>query len=112
MTEIAPETPNQMRTRHAMEWSAMMARLMARRPTGRMVEARAIIAAHAHRAGYTLEEFTGPGRRQPLVAKRQDCMAEVKRFTDLSYPVIAQLFHRDHTTVLHGIRASNERAGI
>ena len=42
---------------------------------------------------------------------RQDCFVHLQAaFPDLSLPDIGRLFGLDHTTVLHGIRASKARA--
>lgn len=49
-------------------------------------------------------------RDQHTAHARQDCMAMLNRNTQLSMPAIGRLFGRDHTTVLHGIRASKRRA--
>ena len=58
------------------------------------------------------DELTGPSRAMPVVHARHAAMLKVRQLTDLSLPEIGREFGRDHTTVLHGIRAAAERAGV
>jgi hypothetical protein len=56
-----------------------------------------------------LEDMLGPMRSKSLVKARHEaffrCRSEVTRNNfPVSYPEIGRLFHRDHTTVLYGIR--------
>lgn len=56
-----------------------------------------------------LEDMLGPTRSKSLVRARHEaffrCRYEITRNgIPVSYPEIGRLFHRDHTTVLYGIR--------
>ena len=42
---------------------------------------------------------------------RQDAMRRIREALGYSYPRIGRFFGRDHTTVVHGVRASAARAG-
>lgn len=68
------------------------------------------IAAFAHDRQISYEEIIGPSRTRDIAWARQDCMRYLKDVLDLSLPRIGGLLKRDHTTVLHGIRRSRERA--
>ena len=54
--------------------------------------------------GITVDDLTGPSRRQPLARSRQIAMYLCREHTDLSLPKIGSAFGgRDHTTVLHAV---------
>lgn len=60
--------------------------------------------------GIPMPDLIGPSRARPLAHQRQDCMALLRRQYGLSYPEIGKMFgDRDHTTVMHGLKASNRR---
>lgn len=68
------------------------------------VAAPEIIRASAEAYGFSLDEVTGPSRRQPLVQCRQVAMYLCRDLTDLSLPKIGAMFGgRDHTTVMYAI---------
>lgn len=70
---------------------------------------RQIIERVARRHGLTFEEITQPSTRS-TARSRQEAMWELRRHTRLSLPQIArQVGVKDHTTVLHGIRAHGKR---
>jgi hypothetical protein len=77
------------------------------------ISTKFLIAAFAAENGVTFNDLTGRSREQRISHLRQDCWAEIKRLRpDISLPSLGKLFDgRDHTTVLHGINASNKRAG-
>ena len=58
----------------------------------------------------TVEEITGPCRARPLVWLRFAIMEQM-RARGLSLPAIGRLLHRDHTTVLHGLRQAEALRG-
>lgn len=97
------ETPEQMEARHQREWEDV-------RPDGRP-SAASIMAMHARRSGYTVGDFKGKGKHRHLAHARQDCMADIRKRTGYSAPQIGRMFNRDHTTVLHALRAVEGRAG-
>lgn len=66
--------------------------------------ARDIILSTAAVFGFSVDEVTGPSRRQPLVLCRQVSMYLCRDLTDLSLPKIgAEFGGRDHTTVIHSV---------
>ena len=44
-------------------------------------------------------------RTEPLASWRRVAMYLVREHTDLSYPAIGRLFHRDHSTVFAAVRS-------
>lgn len=71
--------------------------------------AHAIMFKYCERYRITFDDLRGRSRKQPLARIRQDCMAEVYHNTKLSTTNVGRLFDRDHTTIIHGIRASEAR---
>lgn len=68
----------------------------------------AISVAKAH--GIKFREMISSRRTRNLAWARQHAMWEMKRHTKLSLPQIGLILgDRDHTTVLHGIRAHQKR---
>ena len=56
------------------------------------------------------EAMRSHGRKAPLTQRRQLAMWLARKHTDASLSVIGHVFgHRDHTTVMHGIRITEER---
>ncbi len=56
--------------------------------------------------GVTREEIKGHGRGRTVVMARQFVMHWARRRTGMSYPQIGRLLGgKDHTSVLHGVRA-------
>lgn len=70
----------------------------------------ALMRRFAVSRGVRLSQIIAQDRRQPLATHRQDCMAFIRRQTCLSFPEIGRLFgDRDHTTIMHAIKASEAR---
>lgn len=62
--------------------------------------------------GFSFEDVTGPSRQRDLTHFRQMLMWELKTIVkpSISWPEMGRLFGgRDHTTVLHGVRAHAAR---
>lgn len=80
---------------------------------GRRPRARDLISEVAARHGMTAADITyrGPGcLKQRLSRVRQEAMWEIRQRTALSLPQIGRLFGlKDHTTILHGVRAHEKR---
>lgn len=74
------------------------------RPTMREI-AGLVAAGH----GLTIEDLRGRSRVRQIVLSRQEAMALIRINTSHSLPKIGRFFNRDHTTVLHGIRAYRGR---
>lgn len=69
------------------------------------------IARHyAQSRGIPLSKWYGTYRHRNIAHPRQDCMALMQRETGACLGAIGRVFNRDHTTVLHGIKASKRRA--
>lgn len=58
----------------------------------------------------SVEEITGPCRARPLAWIRFAIMEQM-RAKGLSLPTIGRLIHRDHTTVLSGLRQAEALRG-
>jgi chromosomal replication initiator protein len=55
----------------------------------------------AHYFSLSLDDLRGPNRSANVALARQIAMYLCRDLTELSLPKIGDLFHRDHTTVLH-----------
>ena len=66
------------------------------------------------RRGVTLDEVCGRTRSQAVSHARQEVWWRLRHHPqrDYSYPEIARLFARDHTTIMAGIRAHVRRASV
>lgn len=72
-----------------------------------------IVADVAARHDLHPELLIGPSRLRHLVIARQEAMAEAHATGRYSLPRIGRyLGGRDHTTVLHGVRAHRERSEL
>lgn len=56
----------------------------------------------------TVGELTGRSRAYPLVEYRQVAMTAIRDLCNLSFPAIGDMFHRDHTTVMHAVEKVRE----
>ncbi len=69
----------------------------------------AIVAEVCAKHGVSWRELVSQRRAKPLVRARHEaywrCIAE----TRASYPQVARLFDRDHTTIMHGVNAHRRR---
>jgi chromosomal replication initiation ATPase DnaA len=68
-----------------------------------------IVQEVADKYRLTVTALKSPARYRVLAWPRQEAMARMYSETSASLPRIGRFFDRDHTTVLHGIRAYNER---
>jgi hypothetical protein len=60
--------------------------------------------------GLDFETFMGACRKKKYAWPRQDFWRHIYETTSASLPFLADIFERDHTTVLYGIRQSAKRA--
>ena len=67
--------------------------------------AREIIATTASDHGLTVDDLVGKVRTRHISAARFEAMARIRAERKLSLPAIGRLFNRDHTTVLHALKA-------
>jgi chromosomal replication initiation ATPase DnaA len=58
--------------------------------------------------GLTVDDFTGPCRKRHVAWPRQEFMLAAHE-AGYSMPQISGFLNRDHTTILHGIRAARKR---
>jgi chromosomal replication initiation ATPase DnaA len=61
-----------------------------------------VIAAVAAATHVTIEQLRSNKRPQHIAYARQLAMYFCRELTGLSFPVIAEAFNRDHSTVIHG----------
>lgn len=71
--------------------------------------ARKIIFATCEANELSVTELMGKERTRRVAWARQDCWREIYANTRMSLPEIGRMFDRDHTTVLFGIRRSEQR---
>jgi chromosomal replication initiator protein len=70
-----------------------------------------IILEVARKRGVTVEEILSGSRVKRISHARQEVMAELRKRTRLSFPQIAaKLGLKDHSSVMHGVRAHESRA--
>ena len=74
--------------------------------------ARSIMACESAKRGYTVAEMRSPKRTFDISHARQEVMEALHLRTDLSLTQIGRMFNRDHTTVLHGLRAVAKRRAM
>lgn len=77
------------------------------KPTGRPIHAVAIEACERHQI--SMAQLLSSARSAYIVRARQEVMYRAHHELGVSLPVIGHFLHRDHTTVLHGVRAHAER---
>ena len=71
---------------------------------------RQIVAEVALKHDTTPELIIAHGRLKAIVWARQEVMWRIRlERPDLSYPQIGRFFSRDHTTIIHGVRAHAAR---
>ena len=74
---------------------------------------RRVIGATARKHGLTAADLTGPSRSRQVSHARGMAMYLSRRLTPASLGTIGTAFGgRDHTTVLHGIRVTEERRSL
>jgi chromosomal replication initiation ATPase DnaA len=92
------------------ELTARLSELKLDRLSTEPLAGRRIATEIARQHGFTFRQLISPRRNQKLAIARQHAMYELDRRTSLSLPQIGKLLGgRDHTTVLHGIRAHEAR---
>lgn len=70
---------------------------------------REIACQVAERYDLTLADFKGSSSAYRIAHPRQEAMALIRTEGRFSYLQIGRFFNRDHTTVLHGVRAHSAR---
>lgn len=59
--------------------------------------------------GVVLNEVFSKGRDSQVAAARHDIMLYLREVMQWSYPRIGKFLDRDHTSVMHGVKAAKER---
>lgn len=72
-------------------------------PSRHCVSGREILDRVARLHDVTVDDMTGPSRMRHICEARWAAMREL-RASGKSTPRIGQLLHRDHSTVVHGLR--------
>lgn len=70
---------------------------------------RAVIAATLSASGMSHPLLVGGSRSRDVVVWRQAAMYLAKILCKTSFPQIGELFHRDHSTVLHACQVAEDR---
>jgi len=74
-------------------------------------EARKLASALAALHGLTLDDIRSPKSGPRHAWPRQHIMHALISTGRYSYPAVGRLLNRDHSTVHHGVRAHERRAG-
>ena len=69
-----------------------------------------IASAVSAKSGTSISSIYGTSRAKPAIAARHLVMYLAHK-EGLSYPVIGRALNRDHTTVMHGVKAEQKRRG-
>ena len=72
--------------------------------TGEEISPELILQETAEHFGLSREDLVGKSRSRPLTTARHVAMYLARECTGLSLIKIGELFDRDHTTVMHGIK--------
>jgi chromosomal replication initiation ATPase DnaA len=92
------------------ELRARVAELELARLANTPCNGRLIANEIAKQHGFTFRQLISPRRDAKIAQARQHAMWQLDRDTNLSLPQIGKLMgDRDHTTILHGIRAHARR---
>lgn len=78
------------------------------------IRAKDVAETIAKRHRLTLADITGPCRRRSVARPRQIAMYAIRKLCPhMSLPMIGRVLgHRDHTTVLHGVRKLEELMAV
>ena len=74
----------------------------------RQLDCDTIINVVADYFSLTEEDIKGPRRSRELAVPRQIAMFLCRDLANISFPRIGEAFHRDHSTVLHGVEKVDE----
>lgn len=80
-------------------------------PTRRQ-QINATITVVALRHDVPVEDIMVGDRKRPIVNARHEAMYLLRNKFRLSYPRIGAIMGRDHSTVMHGVRAHAARIGV
>lgn len=83
--------------------------ILLRMPPATVEKIRAIVATVHEETGIDAATLESRNRTERVAHARQLTMALIRRDTDLSLTEIGDLFHRDHGTVIHAVKAVKAR---
>lgn len=89
---------------------SFIASVTSKPPTHTKLAGHEAMRVFATTHGISVADLTRPCRKKPLATIRHDAMAYVREVTGLSFVDVGLLFNRDHTTIMHGVKASERRA--
>lgn len=69
------------------------------------------VEREARLAGVTPADVMGPSRKQRFAVPRHAVWRQLRELYGWSFPVIARLVERDHSTVVHGVKPRGLRHG-
>ena len=72
-------------------------------------KASVLIRSYCAYRGVTFKAISGSSRKRPLVQYRQELKHILRTKTSFSLPQIGDALNRDHTTIIHGIKAHERR---
>lgn len=75
----------------------------------RAVKMRDILIEVSEKHGVNAVDIKGSTRNRRVVRARHEAFWRCRRETANSFPAIGRFFHRDHTTVIYGVRAHEAR---
>jgi chromosomal replication initiator protein len=78
--------------------------LVAPGPSGRGATPAAVLTAIGRYFDVRADDLKGKARHKQIVVPRQIAMYLLREDAHLSTPEVGRLLHRDHTTVLHGLK--------
>lgn len=64
------------------------------------------------REGVLIEEVLGDSRHKPIARARHQIWLWIRQEKGWSYPAIASLFNRDHTTIMAGVAKAGQELGL
>ena len=64
-----------------------------------------VLGAIEHVTGYNYTKLKSKSRKHEIVLARFVCYKLLRQYTKLSLLQIGNTFNRDHTTIMHGLRA-------
>lgn len=68
------------------------------------VSGRDVLLICSDKLRIPMKTLISKDRHKRIARARQACYYVARHTTGLSYPELGKLFHRDHTTILYGVR--------
>ena len=71
-----------------------------------------IFTAVYHKYNVSKEDIVGPKRQKEIANARHVSIYLIREMTEMSYPNIAKIFNRDHTTILVSYNTTHQKASL